>query len=303
MSNADLITMKKPSRLVIPLIVLTLGFSGNTGYSVDSAGGGASTNAVVPASADEAQSKFFEARSLLTGMNGEKDAARAIILMRESADLGFPDAIGGMGYFYAMGVEVPKDLSAAVDWFRKGAEKGSRKSKLNLALAIANGRGVERDEKTGLMLLDEAAAAGLPEAMSAQGETYYYGQFGRSVDMPTAFGCFLSAAKAGNADAQNTLGIMYREGLGTEKNGEEAFKWLEMAAKRGHLKAQSNLAHTLGLETPSGERRIQALKWAMIAADRNEVMATKTLEELLPNLPPEEVAEARCQADQYTPAP
>jgi len=254
-------------------------------------------------SGDEAQAKFYQARSLLTGMNGETDPARALVLMRESASLGYPDAIGGLGYFYAMGVEVPKDLSVAADWFRKGAEKGSMKSKLNLALAIANGRGVPKDEKEGLLLLDEVAASGLPEAVYANGETYYFGQFGRNVDMQKAFPYFLQAAKAGNRDAQNTLGMMYREGLGTEKNDTEAFQWLELAAKRGHLKAQSNLAHTLGLETPNRERRILALKWAFVAYDRKEVMTVKTLNELLPSLPPDEVAEARRAADQYTPAP
>lgn len=251
----------------------------------------------------QAEAMFLEARALLTGINGEMASARALILMQDSAKLGYPDAIGGLGYFYAMGIEVPKDLSKAADWFKKGAEKGSAKSKLNLALAIANGRGVPKDEKAGLELLDETAASGLPEAVYAQGETYYFGQFGRNVDMARAFPLILSAAKAGNRDAQNTVGMMYRDGLGTEKNEEEALKWLESAAKRGHLKAQSNLAHTLGLESQNRDRRMFALKWAMVAYNRKEPMVIKTLNERLPNLPPEEVAEAQRAAEDFKPEP
>lgn len=274
-----------------------------TVFAAEQTGSGPQKPEAAPQNMDEAQAKFLEARALLTGINGETAPARALILMQDSATLGYPDAIGGLGYFYAMGIEVPKDLSRAVEWFRQGAEKGSAKSKLNLALAIANGRGVPKDEAGGLVLLDEAAATGLPEAVYAQGETYFFGQFGRSVDMVKAFPIILSAAKAGNRDAQNTLGMMYRDGLGTEKNENEAIAWLELAAKRGHLKAQSNLAHTLGLEAQNRDRRILALKWAMVAYNRNEVMTVKTLDELLPSLPPEEVEEARRAAEGFTPVP
>ncbi|HVV69715.1 MAG TPA: tetratricopeptide repeat protein [Gammaproteobacteria bacterium] len=50
------------------------------------------------------------------------------------------------------------------------------------------------------------------------------------------------AAEQGDADAQNTLGTIYKEGRsGVEPNQEEAIKFYRMAAKQGHYTAKENL--------------------------------------------------------------
>ena len=50
------------------------------------------------------------------------------------------------------------------------------------------------------------------------------------------------AAEQSNANAQNTLGVMYINGRGVEQDDQKAAKWLRMAAKQGKGLAQSNLA-------------------------------------------------------------
>ena len=49
-------------------------------------------------------------------------------------------------------------------------------------------------------------------------------------------------AEQGNSAAQLTLGSLYHNGAGVERNLEEAVKWYRMAAKQGVPKAQFLLA-------------------------------------------------------------
>ena len=51
----------------------------------------------------------------------------------------------------------------------------------------------------------------------------------------------LPVAKRGDAFAQYNLGVMYAQGLGIEKNEQEAVGWYQKAASQGYPEAQSNL--------------------------------------------------------------
>jgi TPR repeat protein len=54
-------------------------------------------------------------------------------------------------------------------------------------------------------------------------------------DYATAYEILLPLAEHhGYARAMNTLGIMYEQGLGTEKQGAEALKWYKKASLEGN---------------------------------------------------------------------
>jgi len=62
-------------------------------------------------------------------------------------------------------------------------------------------------------------------------------------DIPRGLQYAIKAAEYGDEEAQNALGLCYEEGLGVEKNYEEAFKWFSLAVKNGAGPcALSNLA-------------------------------------------------------------
>lgn len=71
----------------------------------------------------------------------------------------------------------------------------------------------------------------------------------------------IEKAEQGDAQAQFSLGMMYRKGLGVPKNCANAFKWLKKAAEQGHSNAQI----LLGTMYDSGEgveqNQQEALKW------------------------------------------
>jgi uncharacterized caspase-like protein len=80
-------------------------------------------------------------------------------------------------------------------------------------------------------------------------------------DYKTALKVWLPAAEAGEADAQNAVGEIFEQGLGTEPNYDLAFVWYQRAAEQGHKAAQVNLA-TL-YETGRGveQDKTAALNW------------------------------------------
>ncbi|MDX1739316.1 MAG: tetratricopeptide repeat protein, partial [Alphaproteobacteria bacterium] len=51
----------------------------------------------------------------------------------------------------------------------------------------------------------------------------------------------LPAAQAGNADAEELIGVMYAMGLGVERDDERAFEWYLRASLKGHPGAQSGI--------------------------------------------------------------
>ena len=50
------------------------------------------------------------------------------------------------------------------------------------------------------------------------------------------------SAMRGSLEAQVNLGICYSQGLGVEKNDEEALQWFQKAAEAGHPAGKMNLA-------------------------------------------------------------
>jgi TPR repeat protein len=68
-------------------------------------------------------------------------------------------------------------------------------------------------------------------------------EFGRGVEpnLAEAIAHYRRAAKAGLAQAQNSLGFLYSLGQGIERDHEQACKWLSRAAMQGHTGAQMNL--------------------------------------------------------------
>ncbi len=70
-------------------------------------------------------------------------------------------------------------------------------------------------------------------------------------DYATAYKLFRPRAEAGEAEAQNYLGVHYYLGLGVKRNWRQALQWYEKAANQGDPSAQLNygLMHHNGYGT------------------------------------------------------
>lgn len=60
-------------------------------------------------------------------------------------------------------------------------------------------------------------------------------------DYVPAVKLFRPLAQAGNAKAQNVMGVMYQKGEGVARSSAKAFMWFSLAAKKGDAQAKSNL--------------------------------------------------------------
>lgn len=68
-------------------------------------------------------------------------------------------------------------------------------------------------------------------------------------------------AEAGDADAQDQLGVKYVTGNGVPQDFNKAFKWFQKAALQGHAVAQHNLAYMYGTGKGTPLDDNQAFEW------------------------------------------
>ncbi|XP_043549556.1 protein sel-1 homolog 3-like isoform X1 [Chiloscyllium plagiosum] len=132
---------------------------------------------------------------------------------------------------------VTRDVKAALEWYSKSAEETRDPlSMYEYGLFLFKGKGVKKDVKLGLKLINEAASKGSHEAMNGLG--WYYETFKK--DYVKAVEYWEQAMKMGNLDALHNLGVMYESGLypgKPVKNETEAFQYYYKAGSGGHFES------------------------------------------------------------------
>lgn len=138
------------------------------------------------------------------------------------------------------------------------------------------------------------AEEGHTKAENGIGVLYGKGQ-GRPQDFEEALKWYSRSAEGGYDSAMHNMGLLYQNGQGVEQDYAEAAKWFRMSAEKGHAQAQGRLAglyaRGLGVEQDFAE----AYKWLLIA-QRNGENVTFDLEQIGPQLTPEERARAEKEA-------
>jgi TPR repeat protein len=96
-------------------------------------------------------------------------------------------------------------------------------------------------------------------------------------DYPTAVRLLEPLARAGNAQAQSQLGLLYYHGHGVRESDAQAQMWFERAAKQGLAEAQYQLAnlHAFGLASgpPDVDPARTAAQWYFEAARQGHAQA------------------------------
>ena len=117
---------------------------------------------------------------------------------------------------------------------------------------------------------------------------------------------YYKAAVQGSADAQANLGALYANGAGVPQSDAAAIQWLMRAAEQGHAKAQLMFGDSWANGRGVARNNPIAYKWAYLARTtatdaetRNK--ADQLLATLTRQMSAAEIAEARQQADAWTP--
>lgn len=113
---------------------------------------------------------------------------------------------------------------------------------------------------------------------------------------------FLPAARAGNADAEELIGVMYALGLGVPRDDRRAFEWYMRAAMKGHPGAQSGVGWYYevgrGVEAPD---LVRGYMWYVLSAIGGDPDAAISQEEIVKKMTPEQIRQAHILIDDYRP--
>lgn len=125
------------------------------------------------------------------------------------------------------------------------------------------------------------AEAGDRGAMRMLADAYYAGREGAEQDFAKAADWYRRLAKAGDARAQTSLGLMHARGYGVAKNLAEAHRWWNFAAAQNDPGAQYNLGLTYLRGEGVAIDAARAARWFREAARRGHVLAQYNLGLLL----------------------
>lgn len=108
------------------------------------------------------------------------------------------------------------------------------------------------------------------------------------------------AARSGNADAEELIGVMYAMGLGVEQDHRRAFEWYMRSSLKGHPGAQSGVAwyYELGLGMPQPDL-VRAYMWYVLSAIGGDPDAAISQEEVVKKMTADEIKEAHKLIDDY----
>lgn len=119
-------------------------------------------------------------------------------------------------------------------------------------------------------------------------------------DYEAAYSELWLAARSGNAEAEELIGVMYAMGLGVERDDRRAFDWYLRSALKGHPGAQSGIGwyYEVGRGLPSPDL-VRAYTWYTLSAIGGDPDAAISLEEVVKKMSPEQISEADVLIDDY----
>lgn len=108
------------------------------------------------------------------------------------------------------------------------------------------------------------------------------------------------AARSGNADAEELIGVMYAMGLGVERDDQRAFEWYLRSAMKGHPGAQSGVGwyYEVGRGLPSPDL-VRAYMWYTLSAIGGDPDAAISLEEVVKKMTREDIEKAHVLVSDY----
>ena len=108
------------------------------------------------------------------------------------------------------------------------------------------------------------------------------------------------AARSGNADAEELIGVMYALGLGVEQDYERAFEWYLRSSMKGHPGAQSGVGwyYEVGLGLPAPDL-VRAYMWYTLSAIGGDPDAAISMEEVVKKMTQDEIDRAHVLVSDY----
>ena len=110
----------------------------------------------------------------------------------------------------------------------------------------------------------------------------------------------IPAARSGNAEAEELIGVMYAMGLGVERDEIRAFDWYLRSAMKGHPGAQSGVGwyYEVGIGMPAPDL-VRAYAWYVLSAIGGDPDAAISQEEVVKKMTKKQIEKAHLLIDDY----
>lgn len=203
----------------------------------------------------------------------EADDARSMAELRVRAnagDAGAQNELGGR----LVASEEPSAMIEAREWFRRASEAGDVDAMGNYAGMVLQGAGGELDEAEGRRLLELAAGSGSVGAHLTLAEAHLRGAAGYPRDAVRALEYVRAAANLESPSAslaQWRLAMMYLNGIGTDADPHEAYRWVARSSDNGGVTAMISRAVMLAMGQGVAEDDAAAREWYRRAATSGDV--------------------------------
>ena len=115
----------------------------------------------------------------------------------------------------------------------------------------------------------------------------------------SAYEALWPAARSGNAEAEELIGVMYAMGLGVERDDRRAFEWYLRSSMKGHPGAQSGVGwyYEVGRGVPKD--LVRAYLWYTLSAIGGDPDAAISLEEVIKKMTRAEIDDAHVLINDY----
>ncbi|KAI8805025.1 hypothetical protein BJ742DRAFT_821551 [Cladochytrium replicatum] len=215
----------------------------------------------------------------------KKDPDVALAYWHQAANRSHPYAQAVLGHLYFSGTGgVPRDVHVAFSYLTLAAAADIAEAQYELGVLYETGEGTQQDVKAAIELYKKSANRSHPDAQRALGLCYERGEGGLSKDNYRAFELISAAARQGLPTALVNLARYYEEGIGCQVNLFEALSLYQQAADMGDPIAQFNLACMYERGEPAGYLHIdlpKALKLYESAAAQGLAVAQYNVAVLL----------------------
>ncbi|KAI8880317.1 HCP-like protein [Backusella circina FSU 941] len=131
---------------------------------------------------------------------------------------------------YTGSCEGVKNYSLSFFYIRKAAEKNHSQAIAQLGIIYLDGKAVEKDENEGIKWIEKSIELMDPYECYEQGIKFY-----NDKDYRISLLYIKRAADGSDSDARSHLGLVYLQGLGVEKNHEQAMEWFEQSTMNLHI--------------------------------------------------------------------
>lgn len=192
-----------------------------------------------------------------------------------------------IGKMYCYGLGTEQDYSQAFDWFLKSARENNKFAQFSLANLYYYGNGVEKDLSQAFLWYHKSASQGQPYASYAVAQMYRKGEYITNDDdtaqqyYKQALSGFLNLEQKEQADENlfYKIGMMYKNGLGTEADVVKAIEYFKRSADNKWSSYQLGKLYLFGADKLEKDKE-KATQWLTKSADDGNEYAQKLLDDI-----------------------